>query len=174
MSERVSDPDRWRSEDAVYFYGRGTPFSMFRPVPGLRVPLAYRGAPDPAAEVEVPTGEHGFHVCKPCCREDAEWIAAAPTALAAKRRGGWRGEGGRRIGLRPDWEAVKFDVMLEVNRRKYRFPELRQALLATGERPLVEDSPYDFVWGGRDGRGGYGGRNLLGLVLMAVRDEIRG
>jgi ribA/ribD-fused uncharacterized protein len=147
---------------------------MDRPVPGLKVPAAWFGAPEPAAEIEVPTGEHGFHLCKPCSEEDALWIAAAPTAAVAKRRGGRGGEGGRRIELRPDWEDVRFEVMMEVNRRKYRFPDLRRALLETGERPLVEDSPYDFVWGGRDRRGGYGGRNLLGVVLMAVRAEIRG
>jgi hypothetical protein len=31
-------------------------------------------------------------------------------------------------------------------------PRFRDALLATGDRPLAEDSPSDFEWGARDGR----------------------
>lgn len=156
----------WDLPGALYFFGAGTPYSMFRPVPGLKVPLAYFEAPEPVEEVEVLTGEHGFHVPKAMFRAEALRIAAAPTARAAKSLG-------RRVRLRPDWEDVKFDVMVEVNRRKYAFPDFREALLATGDRPLVEDSPYDFVWGGRDAGGGYGGRNLLGVALMTVRAELR-
>jgi hypothetical protein len=49
----------------------------------------------------------------------------------------------------------------------------RDALLATGDRPLAEDSPSDFEWGARDGQGGYTGHNYLGRALMRVRDELR-
>jgi predicted NAD-dependent protein-ADP-ribosyltransferase YbiA (DUF1768 family) len=57
--------------------------------------------------------------------------------------------------------------------RKFALPGFRGWLLATGERVLVEDSPYDYVWGGRDRSGGYSGRNLLGVALMEVRLELR-
>jgi predicted NAD-dependent protein-ADP-ribosyltransferase YbiA (DUF1768 family) len=57
---------------------------------------------------------------------------------------------------------------------KHRLPRYRSVLAATGDRVLVEDSPTDPIWGGRDRRGGHGGRNLLGLVLMEVRAEMRG
>jgi ribA/ribD-fused uncharacterized protein len=86
--------------------------------------------------------------------------------------GGPRGEGGRRIALRPDWERVKLDVMCFACRAKFALPEFRAALLASGERVLVEDSPTDFTWGGRDRDGGRRGRNLLGVVLMEVRAEL--
>jgi ribA/ribD-fused uncharacterized protein len=123
---------------------------------------------------ELPTGEHGFHICKAVSEKDALWIFSASSAAEAKRRGGPHGEDGRRIQLRPDWEAVKFDVMLWLNRRKFQLPSYREALLATGDRPLVENSPVDSFWGGRDSGGGYTGENMLGLVLMQVRVELRG
>lgn len=163
----------WDAPDTHYFYGRGTPFSMFVPTPGLVFPMGWLGHPTPPRMVELPTGEHGFHVCKAVCEEDALWILSAPSAASAKRRGGPHGEDGRHIQLRPDWEDVKFDVMLWLNRRKYLLPRFREALLATGDRPLVENSPSDPFWGGRDRRGGFTGENLLGLVLMQVRAELR-
>ena len=42
--------------------------------------------------------------------------------------------------------------------------------LATGDEELVEDSPNDYYWGrGRSGTG----KNMLGRILMEVRDELR-
>jgi predicted NAD-dependent protein-ADP-ribosyltransferase YbiA (DUF1768 family) len=63
--------------------------------------------------------------------------------------------------------------------------ELKNKLLATGDRELVEASRFDRVWGVRFAReqlrmgkkGGYGrekwGENLLGKALMAARGKIR-
>ena len=57
--------------------------------------------------------------------------------------------------------------------------ELKQVLLGTGDREIVEASPRDRVWGVGFGeknagknRGRWGG-NLLGKVLMEVREWIR-
>ena len=79
---------------------------------------------------------------------------------------------GRETDLRPDWEQVKFEVMLHALRGKFTLEPHRSALLLTQPRPLAEDSPSDFVWGARGSDGGYGGQNLLGLALMRVRDEL--
>lgn len=46
--------------------------------------------------------------------------------------------------------------------------ELRQLLLKTGERPLVEHTANDSYWG--DGGGGGRGKNRLGALLMEVRE----
>jgi ribA/ribD-fused uncharacterized protein len=88
------------------------------------------------------------------------------------RKGGPYGEGGRRITLRPDWESVKYRVMRVAHAGKHTLPRYREVLPATGGRVLVEDSPSDPIWGGRDRAGGLRGRNLLGLMLMEVRAEI--
>lgn len=162
----------WDRSGTLYFYGG--PFSSFRPTPGLRLPQGWYGHPSPAPLVEVLSVEHYFHACKARCLEDFLWILDAPSPAAAKRRGGPRGERGRRIELRPDWEQVKVAVMRLAHRGKHEFPGYRRALLATADRVLVEDSPTDFQWGGRDAGGGYGGRNLLGLVLMDIRAELIG
>jgi ribA/ribD-fused uncharacterized protein len=61
-------------------------------------------------------------------------------------------------------------------------PALRDFLLATGERILVEASPYDTIWGiGRSARqpearhpAQWRGLNLLGFALMDVRLALRG
>jgi len=72
---------------------------------------------------------------------------------------------------RPDWDAVKFDVMLRILRAKVSQHEyVRRKLLATGDRELVEDSWRDDVWGWGPHRTG---QNMLGRLWMQVRDEIR-
>ncbi|KAJ9157501.1 hypothetical protein NKR23_g611 [Pleurostoma richardsiae] len=56
---------------------------------------------------------------------------------------------------------------------------LRGLLLDTGDRELVEASPYDRIWGigfreaGAEGVRGEWGLNLLGKALMRVRERLR-
>ena len=48
--------------------------------------------------------------------------------------------------------------------------DLRVELLGTGDEELVENAPRDYYWGcGRDGSG----RNMLGRILMEVREALR-
>ncbi len=72
---------------------------------------------------------------------------------------------------RKDWEDVKEGVMMEILWAKVHQHEyVRQKLLATGNRELIEDSWRDNVWGwGMDHKG----RNLLGKMWMTVREAIR-
>ena len=77
------------------------------------------------------------------------------------------------------WDEKKFEIVLTGNLEKFRQnPELKELLLATEGRELVEASPMDRVWGI-----GFGaknalknrhrwGQNLLGRVLMQVREEL--
>ena len=59
-------------------------------------------------------------------------------------------------------------------------PELKQPILATGDRILAEASPLDRVWGiglhGTDpraqDRSQWQGSSLLGSILMRVRAEL--
>lgn len=161
----------WGVPNAVLFYGGE--LSSFAPTPALRLPAGWYGHPAPPSLVEVSTVEHYFHACKACSEADFLWVLAAPTAASAKRRGDRRGEGGRKITLRPDWEAVKTLVMRRACMGKYSMPRYQPVLRQTGTRVLVENSPSDFIWGGRDATGGWGGRNLLGIVLMEVRAALR-
>lgn len=78
---------------------------------------------------------------------------------------------GRRVRLRPDWEEVKIDVMREVLRAKFdQLPDLKEKLLATGNRILVEGNNHgDTTWGQVNGKGS----NYLGRLLMGLRTAYR-
>jgi hypothetical protein len=77
------------------------------------------------------------------------------------------------VKLRPEWDhKIRYVVMLDGLNLKFALPEFRELLISTGDAVLMEDSPRDYVWGGRDAQGGYGGRNLLGRALMRVRGEL--
>lgn len=73
--------------------------------------------------------------------------------------------------LRPDWEEVKDEVMLQALRMKFnQHPEIAKRLLATGDAILIEHTQNDAYWAdGGDGSG----KNRLGLLLMQVRDELK-
>ena len=73
--------------------------------------------------------------------------------------------------VRKDWDKVKEVYMRRGVYLKCRTHEdASSALLATGERAIIETSQYDYYWGcGRDTRG----LNTYGKVLMAVRAKLR-
>lgn len=79
--------------------------------------------------------------------------------------------------LRKDWDKVKETVMLEALRAKFKQPDLKEKLLATGVRTLEETNNWgDTYWGAivdPEGFPGYG-YNRLGVLLMIVREELRG
>lgn len=124
------------------------------------VQIKYKG-------IVFPSTEHAFMAMK-TLDEDTRWhIASLRTSSEAKRYG-------RSIKLRPDWEAIKFQVMLEVNRLKYQIPELREMLLATGDAILEEGNTWnDRIWGICPPNSG-NGQNHLGRILMKIRAELGG
>ncbi|WIG59866.1 MAG: uncharacterized protein OJF49_002614 [Ktedonobacterales bacterium] len=114
-----------------------------------------------------PTSEHYFQAQKFAGTEHEEAIRLAKSPLVAARMGR-----SRQRPLRADWDAVKDEVMLEALRAKFtQHADLRETLLATGDALIVEHRARDAYWGdGPDGSG----RNMLGLLLMRVREELRG
>ena len=72
--------------------------------------------------------------------------------------------------MRPDWDAVKDEVMYRAVRRKFELhPVLQELLLASGDEPIVESAPNDYYWGeGRDGTG----QNKLGKIIERIRAEL--
>lgn len=134
--------------------------------------------------ITFPTVEHAFAAAKidpnagvhprADALEEMRRIAAAPTPGAAKKLGRRRMLGGRPL-MRADWDRVKETLVLDLLRRKFTLPDLRDALLATGEAQLVELNTWgDRIWGMvKDADGMLHGRNMLGEMLMAVRAELR-
>ncbi len=78
---------------------------------------------------------------------------------------------GRNITLRHDWEQIKDKVMEDCVRDKFtRNLDLKQRLLDTGDEELVEGNSWkDTYWGVCRGKG----KNMLGKILMKVREELR-
>ena len=78
---------------------------------------------------------------------------------------------GRRVNLRPDWEAVKLDIMYQCVTDKFtRNADLKEKLLATGDAELIEGNTWnDTFWGVCNGKG----ENHLGKILMHVRSKLR-
>lgn len=80
-----------------------------------------------------------------------------------------------------DWANIKFDVVVRANKCKFgQNEDLKQELMATGKRELVEASKYDAIWGigydaqhAQDNRKRWG-KNMLGNDLMLVRQDMRG
>ncbi len=80
------------------------------------------------------------------------------------------------------WADACREVVYRGNIAKFsQNADLRELLLATGDRTLAEASPYDKIWGigltaddpNATDRTAWSGRNWLGEVLMRVRAELR-
>ncbi|MEL6846399.1 MAG: NADAR family protein [Bacteroidota bacterium] len=80
------------------------------------------------------------------------------------------------------WKAHRYNIVLEGNRLKFTQNDaLRQYLIDTANTVIVEASPYDRIWGigmkasddNIDNPYQWKGSNLLGWVLMDVRDELK-
>ena len=109
------------------------------------------------------TNEHYYQSMKAKDDYTHEWIRNAPNAYLAMQAGRLlRGE----KELVNDWNSKKVNVMLRGLRAKFQDAELRKKLLETGDAVLHEDSPTDMFWGKR-------GKDMLGQLLMQVRDEIK-
>jgi len=73
--------------------------------------------------------------------------------------------------LRSDWDHVKDDVMRDAVRAKFtQHKNLQDILLETDDAILVEHTANDKYWAdGGDGSG----KNMLGKILMEIREELR-
>ncbi len=113
-----------------------------------------------------PTSEHYFQAQKFLDEVHREAIRNVKSPMIAARMGR-----SRKRPLRPDWETVKDGVMRTAVLAKFsQHPEIREILLSTGDAQLVEHTTNDRYWGdGGDGSG----KNMLGQILMSVREELR-
>jgi len=111
-----------------------------------------------------PSTEHAYQASKTSNTVMRELVLNTPSPGAAKRMNQY-------IKVREDWsEELKLQIMLDITRIKYQHPELREKLLATGDREIIEGNSWrDRFWGVYNEQG----QNHLGKILMRVRDEIR-
>lgn len=173
-------PQGWREAyGAIYFQSRGAQeyrfLSNFWLAP-IIIKSYYAGLPRGQREKTTvyPTSEHMYQSLKAVSHEDMERIRLAGSPSEAKKLGS-------QIELNPQWEemceyhathTMKVCVMLDTLRLKFgQNLELRQKLLATGNRELIEYAPWGDVYWGVDKS--LKGNNMLGKLIMKVRDELR-
>ena len=144
------------SSTPILFYRRDEPYFEFTNF--AEYPIVVDG-------LQYPTSEHYFQSQKLIGTPFVAHICQLPTARQAF-------EFPRQPHVSPwtrrDWQTVKEDVMYRALVAKFQqHRELQFMLLSTGDRKLVEHSPYDSYWGdGPDGKG----LNRLGELLMRVRE----
>lgn len=150
------------STKEIHFYrANEKPYGVFSNL--YRCPISFEGR-------EFPTAEHAYQAGKASKEPVREWILSAPSpslvAMAAHGLYSWD--------IVPNWSRIKFHRMREVLRAKFtQHPDLRDLLLSTGERRLVEagrtNNAVNRTWGEVNGKG----LNMLGILLMELRTELR-
>lgn len=114
-----------------------------------------------------PTVEHAFQWKKfeSTNKSLADKILKAKSPWAVKQLSN-NGEN-RRI----DWPEVKLAIMEELLREKIRqHVDVRDVLISTGEKKIIENSPVDDFWG----IGPHGdGENHVGKLLLKIREELK-
>lgn len=150
-----------KQADIPFYRANEKPYGAFSNL--FRRPMEFEGR-------VYPTAEHAYQAGKARKDEVREWILGAPTpslvAMAAHGLYTWD--------IVPEWSRTKFDRMRKVLKAKFsQHEDLKKLLLSTGNARLVEagrtDNAVNRTWGEVNGKG----QNMLGVLLMEVRDEIR-
>lgn len=151
----------YKQADISFYRANEKPYGAFSNL--FRRAIVFEGR-------EYPTAEHAYQAGKARKEIVREWILSAPSpslvAMAAHGLYTWD--------ISPEWSRIKFDRMREVLRTKFtQHEDLKALLLSTGEARLVEaartDNLVNRTWGEVNGKG----LNMLGVLLMEVRDDIR-
>lgn len=154
------------TDDMVTFFGSNAPFSNF-----YSSRFEYKG-------YHLNNSEQAFMLEKAIMFDKSKipFILNAKSSAEAKKLGRAVQNFNPKI-----WDENRYEIMVEILKAKFANPRLKQILLDTGERELVEGSPYDTIWGVKLDwrsdeildRNKWRGRNLLGEALMKVRDFYR-
>ena len=150
--------------NAVVFLKTNKPFGgLSNMAPGF--PLRVNG-------VAIRTSEALYQACRfPHLAELQRRIIDQSSPMTAKMVGK-----PFRDDSRPDWRTIRTKIMrwclrVKLAQNFLRFPSL---LLATGDRPIVEQSRKDDFWGAKpDSASRLVGANVLGRLLMELREIVR-
>ena len=114
--------------------------------------------------VNYPTTEHAFQAAKTLDKDERKEFLKNKDPGHAKKLG-------RKVQIRSDWIDIRKYIMLDLLRQKFANDPLKTQLLDTGDIELIEGNWWgDTYWGVCKGIG----ENMLGKLLMKVRDELRG
>lgn len=148
--------------EPIRFFGSKSPFSNFADIPVTIGGLYY------------PTTEHYFQSMKFIKTDPkyAELIRKSKTPLESKKLGKSRDHP-----IDPKWgddkngegNSVVF-MRRALYNKAFQNKKFRDALIESGDRKLIEASPWDFYWGeGKNKKG----KNMLGVLLMEVRTDFQ-
>lgn len=149
-----------KRNEARFYRANERPYGAFSNL--YRRPIEFEGR-------IYPTAEHAYQAGKARRPEVKEWILAAPSpallAMAAHGLYYWD--------VTPGWSKTKFERMKRILIAKFtQHQDLRDLLLSTGSKRLVEsatvDNAVNRLWGEVNGNG----LNTLGRLLMEVRSEL--
>ena len=164
MGTTTTETRTYSREEAITFRKTNEKFGgLSNMAPGF--PLKVNGA-------HFRTAEALYQVCRfPHRPEVQKLILNERSPMTAKMR-----SKPYRADSRPDWDAVRVPIMKWCLRVKLaqNWEIFGDLLLATGDRPIVEDSRKDDYWGAKmvdDDT--LAGQNVLGRLLMELREKLK-
>jgi ribA/ribD-fused uncharacterized protein len=153
----------YRRDEVVAFRKTGEAFGgLSNMAPGFPIVLAGR---------RIRTAEALYQACRfPHLPNVQRMIIDEISPMTAKMR-----SKPYRSQSRADWDDIKVPVMKWCLRVKLvsNWPKFSKLLLETGTRPIVEDSRKDDFWGAKPDESFLRGCNVLGRLLMELRDKLR-
>jgi ribA/ribD-fused uncharacterized protein len=108
--------------------------------------------------------EHAYQAQKSADPQVQKQIRDQATPATAKKLA-------RSVELRPDWEAIKVDLMRRLLVEKFSQEPERTVLMSTGDAELIEGNWWGDRFWGQCPVGN--GNNWLGRLLMEIRTELR-
>lgn len=122
--------------------------------------------------ISIRTSEALYQACRfPHMPDVQKLIIDQKSPMTAKMKGK-----PHRNNSRPDWDQVQVKIMRWCLRVKLaqNWSEFSSLLLETGDLPIVEESRRDQFWGAKPNDDEtLIGMNVLGRLLMELRDEIK-
>lgn len=119
-----------------------------------------------------PSSEHAYQAAKTIILKERMMILNCKTPGQAKRMGSKKA---KKITLRPGWDSMRVDIMINVVLSKFKNPELALKLLSTKNLQLIEGNQWhDNYWGEcycEDCKS-FSKENKLGFVLTLVRSGL--
>lgn len=111
--------------------------------------------------VKYPSTEHAYQAAKYLDLAKRDEIRQAKGFGDAKRLA-------RAPGIREDWDEYRIKVMYDLLKQKFAKEEFKYLLLGTGDAYLEETNTWGDRFWGVDGTG----KNMLGIMLMNIRDKL--
>lgn len=127
-------------------------------------------APFVWAGVRWRTSEHAYQAAKATGADKDDWI----DKIIACKEPGQAKRLGKKVPLRPKWDEIKDEMMKRIVKQKFvQNPSLLRKLIATADAVLQEGNTWDDNYWGMCPPGNPDGKNMLGVILMEIREEFK-